>query len=84
MGGVAVLMPATLFTKVIGLFYKIPLSFIQLFFPEFQLKPGAVIKANCYKCGDKTTHPHYLAWNPSTSPVPDFHRPQDFGQMILA
>lgn len=66
------------------LFYKIPLSFIQLFFPEFQLKPGAVIKANCYKCGDKTTHPHYLAWNPSTSPVPDFHRPQDFGQMILA
>lgn len=64
--------------------YKIPLSFIQLFFPEFQLKSGAVIKANCYKCGDETVQPHYLSWNPSTSPTPDFHRPQDFGEMILA
>ena len=66
------------------IFYRIPLPFIRLFFPEFQLKPGAVIKANCYKCGDKTEKPHYLSWNPSTSPTPDFHRPQDFGQMILA
>ena len=65
------------------IFYKIPLSFIRLFFPEFQLRSGATIRANCYKCGDKTAAPHYLSWNPSTSPVPDFHRPQDFGQMIL-
>lgn len=66
------------------IFYKIPLFFIRLFFPEFQLKAGTVIKANCYKCGDKTERPHYLAWHPSTSPTPDFHRPQDFGQMVFA
>lgn len=65
------------------LFYKIPLSFMQLFFPNLQLKKNAVIRANCYKCGDKTVNPHYLTWNPSTSPAPDFHRPQDFGEMIL-
>lgn len=66
------------------IFYKIPLSFIQLFFPEFQLRPGTAIRANCYKCGDETVQPHYLSWNPSTSPTPDFHRPQDFGQMLFA
>ena len=65
------------------LFYRIPLPFIQLFFPDFQLKPGAVLRANCYKCGDLTVQPHYLAWNPCTSPNPDFHRPQDFGTMVL-
>lgn len=65
------------------IFYKIPLSFIRLFFPDFQLAPGAVMKANCYKCGDLTARPHYLSWNPSTSSTPDFHRPQDFGEMIL-
>lgn len=66
------------------IFYKIPLSFIQLFFPDFRLQTGAAIRANCYKCGKLTAHPHYLTWNPSTSPTPDFHRPRDFGEMIMA
>lgn len=66
------------------IFYRIPLFFIQLFCPTFELKPGAAIRANCYKCGDKTVRPHYLAWNPSTCATPDFHRPCDFGQMILS
>ena len=65
------------------LFYKIPLSFIRLFFPDFKLESGALLRANCYKCGDKTPHPHYLSWNPSTSETPDFHRPCDFGTMIF-
>ena len=65
------------------IFYEIPASFVQLFVPDFALKPGVEIRANCYKCGDLTPKPHYLSWNPSTSPNPDFHRPQDFGQMIL-
>lgn len=75
---------ASLTTDGWELFYKIPLCFIQLFFPEFQLRPGTVIGANCYKCGDKTVNPHYLTWNPISSPTPDFHRPQDFGQMVFA
>lgn len=64
--------------------YHIPLSFIQMFYPEFQLEKGRRFTANCYKCGDKTDTPHYLAWNPMTSASPDFHRPGDFGEMILA
>ena len=63
--------------------YHIPLDFIRLFYPEFSLTTGRRFTANCYKCGDKTETPHYLAWNPITASMPDFHRPCDFGQMIL-
>ena len=37
------------------------------------------IRANFYKCGDKTAHPHFLSWNPVETPQPDFHRPEFFG-----
>lgn len=63
--------------------YHIPLAFVQMFFPDFTLSSGQRFTANCYKCGDKTEKPHYLAWNPVTSTVPDFHRPVDFGEMVL-
>jgi len=65
------------------LFYRIPLAFVQQYFPQCEFSAGAVIRANCYKCGDKTAQPHYLSWNPVTSEQPDFHRPCDFGEMIL-
>lgn len=42
-----------------------------------------VMNANFYKIASATSAPHYLSWNPVTSPTPDFHRPQDFGRIIL-
>lgn len=65
------------------IFYEIPASFIQLFLPDFSLIAGKEFRANCYKCGSKTPNPHYLSWNPIDSQTPDFHRPQDFGRLIL-
>lgn len=41
------------------------------------------VRANFYKCGDKTAHPHFLSWNPVVSSKPDFHRPECFGELIL-
>ena len=41
------------------------------------------IRANFYKCGDKTAHPHYLSWSPIDTPKPDFHRPDFFGELLL-
>ncbi|MBO6063552.1 MAG: hypothetical protein J6P62_06210, partial [Bacteroidales bacterium] len=41
------------------------------------------LRANFYKCGDKTAHPHFLSWNPVGTPAPDFHRPDFFGELIL-
>ena len=63
-------------------FYRIPLDFIRLFYPDFEFIGS--LRANIYKCGDMTTAKHYLSWNPVTSQKPDFHRPQDFGEMIFS
>lgn len=63
--------------------YQIPLSFIRLFFPAFNMTSGTEIRANCFKTGDLTVKPHYMSWNPITSTVPDFHRLCDFGIMIF-
>jgi len=65
------------------IFYRIPLTFVHVFFPDFEPVSGRRIRANCFKCGDLTVQPHYLSWNPCTAPTPDFHQPRDFGEMIL-
>lgn len=64
--------------------YRIPFTFIRQFYPDFAPQPGDELRANCYKCGDKTVREHYLSWNPCTSPTPDFHCPADFGRMRFA
>lgn len=42
------------------------------------------IRANFYKCGDKTVRKHYSTWNPVNTPAPDYHRPEFFGKIILS
>lgn len=42
----------------------------------------AVMKGNFYKC-DETIHPHFGTWAPVSAPMPDFHRPEYFGELIL-
>ena len=59
--------------------YRIPVSFLRQFYPAFEC--AGILRANLYKCGDKTAHPHYLAWNSVDTPTPDFHRPEYFGEM---
>ena len=63
--------------------YSIPYSFIRHFFPEFDPKSGYQMRANCYKCGDKTVTPHYFAWNPLAPGVETFHSPECFGTMVF-
>ncbi len=63
--------------------YQIPVSFLRVLFPGYALESGTVIRANFYKCGEKTKTPHFLSWNPVVHPTPEFHRSCDFGMMIL-
>ena len=42
--------------------------------------PGS-LRANFFKCGDKTAHPHFLSWAPIESPAPTFHLPAFFGEL---
>lgn len=60
-----------------GIVYRIPLTFLQMYFPGFTFSGEAC--CNFYKCGDKTERPHYLAWAPLTCDRPDYHRREDFG-----
>lgn len=78
------LFAATPFTtdKGWGICWKIPFSFIRLYFPAFA--PAGDCAANFYKCGDETAQPHYLSWAPMSCEVPDFHRRQDFGTLHFA
>ena len=39
------------------------------------------VRANFYKCADKSAHPHFLAWNRVETDKPDFHRPEYFGEL---
>lgn len=64
-------------------FFEIPVSFFESFFPGFSFYNGMTMMVNCYKCGDKTDHVHYLTWSEMTSEKPDYHRYCDFGQITL-
>ena len=59
---------------------RIPLDLIfrdkQPVFPQ-------VLRANFYKCADKTKRPHFVSWRPIDLPKPDFHCPQFFGEITL-
>lgn len=62
--------------------YAIPYTFIRQFFPEF--KAEGHIRANCYKCGDKTVQKHFFTWNPTpVLPYASFHNPDGFGIMYF-
>ena len=50
-----------------------------LFYNEGLNFSNLISNANFYKCGDDTTKPHFLSWNPVKAPKPDFHRPEQFG-----
>lgn len=41
--------------------------------------PGQCWRANFYKCGDETSHPHWATWNPVSEL--NFHLPDDFGEI---
>lgn len=44
---------------------------------------GQTWRANFYKCGDRTSHPHWLTWAPVVS-GPNFHQPADFAPLVFS
>ncbi|MCH8859253.1 MAG: hypothetical protein IID54_06710 [Proteobacteria bacterium] len=40
-------------------------------------------RGNFYKCGDKTSHPHWGMWSPITNRL-SFHQPALFGDLVFA
>jgi hypothetical protein len=60
--------------------YQVPFALLEAFVGEAG-RGGAVWRANFYKCGDKTSHPHWLSWSPV--PALNFHLPESFGELAL-
>jgi hypothetical protein len=42
---------------------------------------GQTWTANFYKCGDKTSHPHWASWSPVDKL--NFHLPRCFGNLVF-
>lgn len=42
---------------------------------------GLSANANFYKCGDETSPPHFVTWNPIGTESPDYHQPEYFGEL---
>ena len=61
--------------------YRLPLDYLRVLYPDFAF--AGELRANVYKCGDKTVRPHYLAWRAVKTETPDFHRPEFFGRMVF-
>lgn len=66
-----------------GLEMRIPVSFVQIFVPDFKLYAGQTLQGNFFKCGDETEQEHYMSWNPVEVPHPNFHLPEFFGNLKL-
>ena len=60
---------------------RLPLGLLEQYTLVTHPAPGVQWRANFYKCGDKTSHPHWLTWSPVDLPRPDFHRPEFFGTL---
>lgn len=63
--------------------YRLPISILENYANVQKPASGVTWLANCYKCADKTSHPHWLTWEVVDKPSPDFHRPEFFGQIVF-
>ena len=41
------------------------------------------MKANFYKCGELTDHPHLAMWSEVEVEIGDFHVPDFFGKLVF-
>ncbi|MCK5816861.1 MAG: carbohydrate-binding family 9-like protein, partial [Candidatus Marinimicrobia bacterium] len=55
---------------------NIPFSFFELYTPIKKIN-SSIWQGNLYKCGDKTSHPHWATWSPVKKL--NFHQPEYFG-----
>ena len=63
-----------------SLFMFISAEFLRKYFSSFDKE----MLGNFYKCGNETVIRHYSVWNMIETEVPDYHRPEYFGKIILS
>ena len=68
--------PVTWFNEL-----HIPLALLEGHVGPLGDPAGQVWRANLYKCGDQTSHPHWGTWAPIEGP--SFHVPQYFAPLVF-
>lgn len=63
--------------------YRIPFSILKEYHDFSDPGSGTVWRTNFYKCADETSHPHWITWAPVDKPMPDFHLPSFFGELVF-
>lgn len=58
----------------------IPVEVLEAFVGPLGPLLGQIWRANFYKCGDRTSHPHWAMWSP-IGEVLSFHQPAFFGRL---
>ena len=58
----------------------IPVEILEAFVGPLGPLPGQIWRANFYKCGDRTSHPHWVMWSP-IGEIFSFHQPAFFGRL---
>lgn len=64
--------------------YHVPWSLFEAYFGAVTPGSGTTWRANFYKCGDGTSHPHWGSWSPVDTPRPNFHQPSSFQPIHFA
>jgi hypothetical protein len=59
--------------------FSVPFALLEACAGRIGRVPGQVWRANFYKCGNDTSHPHWGAWSPLDKR--NFHVPADFGDL---
>ena len=62
-------------------FLYVPFTVFERYAGAISSTPGTVWRGNFFKCGDATSHPHWLTWSPVAEL--NFHRPQDFAPLVF-
>jgi hypothetical protein len=59
--------------------FSIPKALLEKYVGSIGPMPGQAWRANLYKCGDETSHPHWASWSPVDAL--SFHLPHCFGTL---
>jgi hypothetical protein len=59
--------------------FSIPVTLLEKYVGPIGHLAGQEWRANLYKCGDRTSHPHWASWSPVTAL--NFHLPHCFGTL---
>jgi hypothetical protein len=63
--------------------YFVPFEVFEHYLGPVRPAAGERWRANFYKCGDKTSKPHWAAWAPIGQEL-NFHQPDTFGKLVFA